>query len=110
MKTLTKIVSVIILHGKGIRRALGTVLLGVAIVMVLLGNQIRTFTSPESVLVYWGAVFLLLFLTLVVAYQDLRAIKRDFRIQKKALFVTTFSDEEFRRKIKEKRPELFRKE
>ena len=110
MKTLTKIVSVIILHGKGIRRALGTVLLGAAIVMVLLGNQIRTFTSPESVLVYWGAVFLLLFLTLTVAYLDLRAIKRDFRIQKKVLFVTTFSDKEFRRKIKEKRHELFREE
>jgi hypothetical protein len=107
MQMLTRMISFIILHGRGIRRTLGIVLLGAAAAMAIIGPTSRDGFSPERVLAYWGTVFLLLFSTVLVAYLDLRAIRRDFRIQKKALFVTTFSDEEFKRKIREKHPELF---
>ena len=110
MNVLAKMVAFIILHGRGIRRILGILLLGAAAAMVIVGTILKDDFSPQSVLIYWGTVFLLLFSTVLVAYWDLRAIRRDFRLQKKALFVTTFSDEEFRRKIREKHPELFAEE
>ncbi len=107
MQMLARITSFIILHGRGIRRTLGILLLGAAAAMVIIGTTFKDHFSPESVLIYWGTVFLLLFSTVLVAYLDLKAIRRDFKIQRKALFVTTFSDEEFRRKIREKHPEIF---
>ena len=107
MEILSRIFSFIMLHGRGLRRALGLFLLGAAVIMVIVGSRIKGHASPESMLLYWITVFLLLFLTLLVALLDIRAIRQDFKVQKKALFVTTFSDEEFRRKIREKHPELF---
>jgi len=110
MQTLLRILSYIFIHARTIRRVLGIVFLCAAVVMIFIGKRLGDFYSTDGLLIYWGAVFLLLFLTLVLALIDLRALRRDFRIQKKALFVSTFSDKEFRRKIREKHPELFNNE
>jgi uncharacterized membrane protein YfcA len=107
MEFLSKIVIFIVRHSRGIRRTLGMFFLIAATAMILLGSRVLFHISPEGILMYWGVVFLLLFLALMVAYFDLKAIRRDFHIQKKALFISTFSDEEFRRKIAEKHPEFF---
>jgi ATP/ADP translocase len=107
MEFMGKIVTFVVLHSRGIRRFFGMLFLGGATVMVIIGSQARFYLSPEKILLYWGTVFLLLSLTLMIALLDIRALRRDFRIQKKALFVSTFSDEEFRRKIREKHPEIF---
>jgi hypothetical protein len=110
MEFMSKIVMFVVLHARGIRRAFGTIFLIAAAVMILFGSKAMLHISPEGILIYWGTVFLFLFLSLVLAYLDLKAIRRDFHIQRKALFVSTFSDKEFRRKIMEKHPELFRQE
>jgi len=107
MELLSKIVMFVVLHARGIRRAVGIFFLAAATIMVVIGSRARFYFSPESIVIYWGIVFVLLFLTLMVALMDIRALRRDFRIQKKALFVSTFSDAEFRRKIREKHPDIF---
>ncbi len=109
MDKLARILTFVIMHARGIRRGIGLTLLVAAIAMVLLGTTIIEFQTARGAMWYWSIVFILLFSTLVVAYLDIRALRRDFRLQKKALFVATFSDEEFRRKIKEKHPDIFRK-
>lgn len=97
----------IVLHSRGIRRGLCALFLAVATFMVIIGGRLYLFISPESLVIYWTIVFLLLFLTVLISILDIRSLRRDFRIQKKALFVSTFSDEDFLRKIKEKHPEIF---
>ena len=107
MKILEKTVYLAVYHARIIRRVLSIVLLLAAFILITVGNGVVSFASPGKIIAYWGTVFILLFVTFLIALIDLRAIRREFKVQKKALFVAAFSDEEFRTKLKERNPELF---
>ncbi len=62
---------------KGFAIGMITMAFLLAIAMVLLGTAIIEFETARGAMRYWGIVFILLFSTLVVAYLDIRALRRD---------------------------------
>lgn len=89
------------------RRTLGTVCLVGAVLLVGVGCLLMERSrAPLFVLSLWGVAFVLLAVALRLALNDVRDVREQYRKTRKELFVTTFSDEEFQRKIREKRAKL----
>jgi len=85
------------------RRALGTVVLILVVLMVLLGSfYLRVGAGPGTSLLFWGTCFLLMFWALFLAYLDVKSIKHEFRTQRKKLFLSTFSREGLSKRACEK--------
>jgi len=79
----------------------GAVLLGM--VGVWLVGRLE---EPLVLLALWGFAFVLLAVALRLALNDMRDVREQYRRSRRDLFVRTFSDEEFKRKVREKRAKL----
>lgn len=79
----------------------GAVLLG-AVGMRLVGRL----EEPLVLLALLGFAFVLLAVALRLALNDMRDVREQYRRSRRDLFVRTFSDEEFKRKVREKREKL----
>ena len=88
------------------RRVVSAVCLGGAIVIVVAAVQLLEFIGPVLFLALVGGSFILLAVSLRLALNDMRDVRERYRQSRRDLFVTTFSDEEFQRKVREKRAKL----
>ena len=92
---------------QGFRRVVGAIILIIVVLMVIFGGFVFDMRAkPMLALAYWGICFIFLFLAVLIAYIDLKTIRRNYNIQKKQLLISTFDDEEFKRKLREKKREL----
>ncbi len=107
MKYLLKLLINLSSPTQGFRRIVGVIILIIVILMVILGGFVFDMRAkPMFALAYWGICFIFLFLAVLIAYIDLKTIRRNYNIQKKQLLISTFNDEEFKRKLREKNREL----
>jgi choline-glycine betaine transporter len=85
------------------RRTLCTVCLGGAVLLMVAGLRLLDPLQHATVLLaLCGASFVLLVVSLRLALNDVRDVRESYRRSRRELFVTTFSEEEFRRKVREK--------
>ena len=88
------------------RQMVGFGLLLLIVVLFVVGTVVVDIgEQPYVALFFWGVTFLVLLGALILSYMDLRSLRRTFKEEKRRLFIDTFSDEDFRRKLKEKRRE-----
>jgi len=103
---LTKLLSVILAPSAATRRqrqTLGSVVLIVVVLMVLLGGFfLKAGVGPGTSFLFWGICFLLMLWSVFLAYLNVRSIKDEFRVQKKKLFLSTFSRSGFEKNRPEK--------
>lgn len=89
------------------RRWLCAVSLGLAVAMLVVGLVvIDAAERPMSVLAAFAISVGLLILALRLALNDLRDVREHYRQSRRDLFVSTFSEEEFQRKVRDKRAAL----
>ncbi len=89
------------------RRVLCAVCLGSAILLIVAGVRlVDPLQNAPILLALCGVSFVLLTLSLRLALNDVRDVREHYRRSRRELFVTTFSDEEFQRKVREKRAKL----
>jgi hypothetical protein len=87
------IVGTVARNSKRIRRTLGLVFLSAALLMLLLGETALKGRLEEMVfIVYWMACFLFTFLTMIMAFLDLAALRRDTREDHRALVEQTIQE------------------
>jgi hypothetical protein len=92
---------------KRFRRTLCAACLVIAIVLIGVGlTVIDPLERPALVLSLCALSFALLGLSIRLALNDVRDVREHYRQSRRDLFVATFSDKEFRRKVREKRARL----
>jgi hypothetical protein len=93
------------------RRALCAVSLVLAVALLAAGLALLDpIEQPMSVLATFGIAVGLLILALRLALNDFRDVQDSYRRSRRDLFVSTFSEEEFQRKVRAKRALLQAKE
>jgi len=89
------------------RRILCAVCLGGALLLGTVGMRlVGRLEDPMALLVLWGVALVLLAVSLRLALNDVRDVREQYKQSRRDLFVRTFSDEEFKRKVREKRAKL----
>lgn len=82
-------------------RIAGGITLGLSIVMALIGVNWTTLKdSPGVFFFFWGSVFGLLGITLLIAFIDLRYVRLQFQAGQRDAFKSTLGDENFRVALK----------
>jgi len=90
-----------------LRRILCTVCLGGAVLLIVAGMHVaKALAAPMMALSVIGLSLFLLVLSVRLAFNDMRDLRAQYRQSRRELFVKTFSDEEFCRKVREKRKHL----
>jgi hypothetical protein len=75
------------------RRWFGAIVLAVALLMLILGQTILDGKiSGISFLAYWAICFVFLFLAVVVAIRDVKAIQNEVRSEQRTLLESTLQD------------------
>ncbi len=88
------------------RQMVGFGLLVLIVALFVVGTVVIDIGDrPYVALFFWGVTFLVVLGALILSYMDLRSLRRTFKEEKRRLFIDTFSDEDFRRKLEEKRSE-----
>ena len=86
-----------------LRRALCAVCLGGAVLLMVAGLRLLDPLQHATVLLaLCGAAFVLLVLSLRLALNDVRDVRQSYRRSRRELFVTTFSEEEFQQKVRQR--------
>jgi NhaP-type Na+/H+ or K+/H+ antiporter len=85
------------------RRSVSALCLGGAVLIVVAATVSLRLIGPMLFLGLVGISFILLAVSLRLALNDMREVREQYRRSRRDLFVTTFSDEEFRRKVRAKR-------
>jgi len=86
------------------RRVLCAVSLGLAVALLVASLAVMDAAEhPVSVLATLAISFALLGVALRLAMNDLRDVREHYRRSRRDLFVSTFSEEEFQRKVRAKR-------
>jgi hypothetical protein len=88
------------------RRTVSALCLGGAVLIVVAATVSLKVIGPMLFLGLVGVSFVLLAVSLRLALNDMREVREQYRRSRRDLFVTTFSDEEFRRKVRDKRTRL----
>jgi NhaP-type Na+/H+ or K+/H+ antiporter len=88
------------------RRTASALCLGGAVLIVGAATMSLRLIGPLLFLGLVGISFILLAVSLRLALNDMRDVREQYRRSRRDLFVTTFSDEEFRRKVRDKRSRL----
>jgi hypothetical protein len=88
------------------RRTMSALCLGGAALIVVAATVSLRLIGPVLFLGLVGASFVLLAASLRLALNDMRDVREQYRRSRRDLFVTTFSDEEFRREVRAKRARL----
>jgi 4-hydroxybenzoate polyprenyltransferase len=75
------------------RRWFGAIVLGVALLMLILGQTVLEGRLNGVVfLAYWLICFIFLGLTFVVAFRDVRAVQNEVRSEQRTLLESTLKD------------------
>jgi len=86
------------------RRTLCAVCLVMAVVVIVAGLRlVDPLERPALLLALCGLSFALLGLSIRLALNDVRDVREHYRRSRRDLFVATFSEKEFRRKVRAKR-------
>ena len=90
-----------------LRRTLCAASLGLGIVVIVAAlHLVDPFERPALLLALCGLSFVLLALSIRLAFNDVRDVREHYRQSRRELFAATFSEEEFQRKVREKRARL----
>lgn len=81
-------------------RTIGAVTLTGCGIMGLYGPNVQYRDSPLAFAVYWTVFLILLFVTLWMVLIDIRYIRLQYRAGRRAIFMETLGDEEFRRSLR----------
>lgn len=85
------------------RRRFGAIVLGVALLMVILGQTVLEGRINGVVfLTYWLICFIFLGLAFVVAFRDVRAIRNEVRTEQRTLLESTLKDIESEARTRQK--------
>jgi 4-hydroxybenzoate polyprenyltransferase len=85
------------------RRWFGAIVLGVALLMLILGQTVLEGRLNGVVfLAYWLVCFIFLGLTFVVAFRDVRAIQNEVRSEQRTLLESTLKDIESEARSRQK--------
>lgn len=87
-----------------LRRVLGTICLVSAIALLTIGLLMADpSVNPLAVLGMFAVALAMLALALRLALNDWRDVRENYRRSRRDLFVSTFSEEDFQRQVREKR-------
>jgi hypothetical protein len=86
-------------------RKAGAVTIAACAILAWVGSESHFFLgSPVICVFYWGAFLALLGATFYIVWLDLRFIRLQYAIQRRALFHQTLGDEELRKGILDANP------
>jgi 4-hydroxybenzoate polyprenyltransferase len=75
------------------RRWFGAIVLGLAILMLVLGQTVlKERLGKVAFVVYWLACFVFLCLAIVVAFRDAKAVQNELRSEQRTLLESTLKD------------------
>jgi len=107
LRIVTRFYAACAMPTRRFRRVLCAVSLGSAVALLAAGLGLVDPTErPLSVLAAIAVSAALLGLALRLALNDLRDVREHYRRSRRELFVSTFSEEEFQRKVRAKRASL----
>ncbi len=86
------------------RRWFGAIVLALAVLMLILGQTVLKSNLDGAVfVVYWLVCFVLLILSIAVAFRDVRAIHHEARAEQRTLLESALKDIESEARDKQKR-------
>jgi hypothetical protein len=75
------------------RRWFGAIVLGVALLMLILGETVlKRKMSDVAFVVYWLVCFVLTGVAIVVAFRDVKAVQNEVRSEQRTLLESTLKD------------------